>query len=285
MSGFVELKADDAVILKRLITKWCGIVIDHKGTVMLEFRMHPILKKYGCPDYKTLIRMALGMDPQLRDDLIDAVTTNETLWFRDPNLYDCLLNTILPGAITKARAEGRKGLRIWSAAASTGQESYSIAMLLHEIASRGQLSSVELANCSIHGTDISGGALRVARNATYDVISMGRGMLPGFEAKYFNKNGRSFTMRPDIRRMVKFEQRNLLDRFGSLGNFDIVLIRNVLIYFSPEVKKDILNRIGRNLQASGTLIVGSCEDASRFSKSFSVFRSGRTMYFEVNKAS
>ena len=285
MADFIELLPADADALTKMIADWCGIVIDDRGSVMLEFRMHPVLSKYKCSSFREFLTLAKRGDQRMRDDVIDAVTTNETLWFRDGHLYENLLESILPTAITKARAAGRSGIKIWSAAASTGQEGYSISMLLHEISRRGQLTHGELAACKIIGTDISKAALEVARRGSYDPISMGRGMWPGYEDKYFDKTARSATIKPDVAKMVEFQQRNLLDSFFGLNGFDVVLIRNVLIYFSPEVKTDILTRIGQTMNPEAMLVVGSCEDATRYSKDYATCRIGRTMYYEVKQAS
>lgn len=285
MAEFHELSPQHLEQLREIIAKWCGIIIDDSGSVMLEFRMHPLLEKYACAGFDEFLSLARGGRAEVRDDVIDAVTTNETLWFRDGHLYESLLEDVLPALVEEARSGHRKGLKIWSAAASTGQEAYSISMLLHELKRRGTLSQEELDGCRITGTDISPSALQIAKNGVYDAISMGRGMWPGYKERYFLDQGKSCRVKPEVQKLVKFERRNLMDPFFGLDDFDLVLIRNVLIYFSPEMKSGILARIRQTMRPAGTLIVGACEDASRYSGDFESRRIGKTLYFQSRLAS
>jgi chemotaxis protein methyltransferase CheR len=285
LAGFHELSAEHAEELKKLIVRWCGIVIDDKGAMMLEFRMHPLLDKYGCDGFEPFLQRARVGDAQIRDDVIDAVTTNETLWFRDSHLFENLLEEIMPALITRARTSHRKGLRIWSAASSTGQEAYSLSMLLHELVSRNQMTQGELSASSIFGTDISPAAIEIAGKGSYDPISMGRGMWPGYQDRFFVSSGRSAQVKPEVSRNVSFERRNLMDPMTGLRSFDLVMLRNVLIYFSPAAKSDILGRIRRVTNEDGVLVVGACEDASRYSREFATCQAGRTMYFQARRAS
>ena len=122
MAEFHELKPEQLSQLREIIAKWCGIIIDDSGSVMLEFRMHPLLEKYACAGFDEFLALARAGRAEVRDDVIDAVTTNETLWFRDGHLYESLLEEGLPSLIEDARKANRKGLRIWSAAASTDED-------------------------------------------------------------------------------------------------------------------------------------------------------------------
>ncbi len=285
MATFHELSPEHLKELCEIIAKWCGITIDDKGSVMLEFRMHPLLKKYACNGFGDFLKLARSGRTEIRDDVIDAVTTNETLWFRDGHLYESLHEEILPDLIQTARSEGRSGLKVWSAAASTGQEAYSISMLLHELVRKGQMKSAELAATKIIGTDISPAALQIAKKGVYDSISMGRGMWPGFKERYFTDSGKSCQVRPEVQAPVSFERRNLMDSFFGMGSFDIVFLRNVLIYFSPEMKSDILARVRQAMHPGGVLIVGACEDASRYSRDYESCRTGKVLYYQTRMAS
>lgn len=285
MPEFQELSLTQLDELREIIERWCGIIIDEKGAVMLEFRMYPLLEKFECGDFGEFLELVRGGRMEVRDHVIDAVTTNETLWFRDGVLYESLLEKILPTAFETARAAGRTGLKIWSGAASTGQEAYSLSMLVHELAREGKISAAELDRTRIVGTDISPAALLIANKGIYDAISMARGMWPEFESRYFCPTGKSSAVLPEVQRIVSFQRRNLMDSFFGLGPFDLVLLRNVLIYFSTEMKSGILARVQQTMNPKGILIVGACEDASRYSRDYESQRVGKTLYFQTKKAS
>jgi chemotaxis protein methyltransferase CheR len=189
----------------------------------------------------------------LKEVVIDAMTTNETLWFRDNHPFRILQEKLLPEFGDRKSAQS---LRIWSAACSTGQEPYSVAMIIEEFRRQrpGRLRDVK-----ITATDISKSVLEVARRGEYEMIAIGRGLSPERQKQFFTPamNG-SWQIRPQIKNMVEFRELNLLERY-MLGKFDIVMCRNVLIYFSAELKKDILTRIHATLNPGGYLILGASE--------------------------
>ncbi len=191
----------------------------------------------------------------LREAVVDAMTTNETLWFRDGHPFRILNERIFPEF---ARKPGVSSLRIWSAASSTGQEAYSISMTAEEFrrANPGQLRG----GLNIVGTDISHRVLEVARKAEYEILAIGRGLSKERLAAFFAEKGSGlWQVKPEIRRGVEFRPLNLLDSYAALGKFDIIFCRNVLIYFSAELKLDILTRMHAALKPGGFLLLGASE--------------------------
>jgi chemotaxis protein methyltransferase CheR len=189
----------------------------------------------------------------LKETVIDAMTTNETLWFRDNHPFRILQEKLLPEF---AERNSMQPLRIWSAACSTGQEPYSIAMIVEEFrrARPGKLRDVK-----ITATDISKSVLDVARKGEYEMLAIGRGLSPERQKQFFTPslNG-GWQIKPQIKSMVEFKELNLLERY-MLGKFDIVMCRNVLIYFSADLKKDILTRMHATLNPGGYLVLGASE--------------------------
>ena len=208
---------------------------------------------------KTLGELVQRMQAQprggLKEQVVDAMTTNETLWFRDTYPFEVMKTRVLPELI-----KGNPGqrLRIWSAASSSGQEPYSLSMMLDEFekTNLGQLK----AGVQIVATDLSGSMLNAAKSGEYDSLAMGRGLSQERLNRYFDARGPGrWALKPAIKNRVEFRALNLLDSYASLGKFDVVFCRNVLIYFSAEVKKDILTRIHATLKPGGYLFLGASE--------------------------
>lgn len=201
---------------------------------------------------------SLAARTSLREAVIDAMTTNETLWFRDGHPFRILDEILLPEFNARG---GAQPLRIWSAASSTGQEAYSISMLVDEFRRRhpGALRG----GVNIVGTDISARVLEVARLGEYEMLAIGRGLSQERLNTYFTPTGQGgWKIRPELTRGVEFRPLNLLDSYASLGKFDIVFCRNVLIYFSAELKRDIIGRLHATLRPGGYLILGASESLS-----------------------
>src|SRR5690606_11701847 len=191
----------------------------------------------------------------LREVVVDAMTTNETLWFRDVYPFDILKNRLIPEFVS---SQPGQRLRIWSAACSSGQEPYSLSMAIdeYERANPGQLRG----GAQIVASEISPSMLTAARTAQYDSLAIARGLSQERLSRYFDElaPGR-WSVKMPVRSRVEFRQLNLLDSYSVLGKFDIVFCRNVLIYFSAEVKKDILRRIHATLKPGGYLMLGASE--------------------------
>ncbi len=258
-----------------LVTKNSGIEIKPEKTYLLESRLKELARARGLRDVEDLYQEASRkLTPQLRDEIIDAMTTNETYFFRDQHPFEALRKVVIP-ELKKLRQK-EKNLKIWSAASSTGQEAYSIAMLIHEYFP--ELLSWRI---SILGTDISQEALKKAQQGAYSQIEVNRGLPVTFLVKYFKQNGARWVVNEKVRRLVTFRKMNLLDPFPpGFGPFDLVLCRYVLIYFSSDVKKKVLEKIAKVMKPKGYLFLGATENPLGLPKGFVRKVIGRTVCYQ-----
>ncbi|WP_297794591.1 protein-glutamate O-methyltransferase CheR [uncultured Marinobacter sp.] len=239
---------------KTFLQDACGILLGDNKQYLVKSRLRRILEEHQLTTLGELLnRLNRAGHSNLKEVVIDAMTTNETLWFRDNHPFRILQEKLLPEF---AERNSMQPLRIWSSACSTGQEPYSVAMIIEEFRRQrpGKLRDVKLT-----ATDISKSVLEVARRGEYEMIAIGRGLSPERQKQFFTPslNG-GWQIRPQIKSMVEFKELNLLERY-MFGKFDIVMCRNVLIYFSAELKKDILTRIHATLNPGGYLILGASE--------------------------
>lgn len=239
---------------KSFLQEACGILLGDNKQYLVKSRLRRILDENNLESLGALLeRLRRPGRANLRETVIDAMTTNETLWFRDNHPFRIFQEKLLPEFAERKPAQP---LRIWSAACSTGQEPYSVAMVVEEFrrARPGKLRDVKIV-----ATDISRSVLDVARQGEYEMLAIGRGLSPERQRQFFtpSENG-GWKIKPQIRSMVEFKELNLLDRY-LLGKFDIILCRNVLIYFSVDLKKDILTRMHAALNPGGYLILGASE--------------------------
>lgn len=242
----------------------CGIVLGDNKHYLVNSRLRTLLRDAGIGGLNELIvQLKNERNGALRNRIVDAMTTNETYWFRDAIPYAMLTDDLLP-ILTK---EGSR-VRIWSAASSTGQEPYSISMACDEYLTAKRRSSV----IEIIGTDISGSVLATAREGLYDELALSRGLSPERRARYFTQEKSKWRIQQKIKDRVKFQELNLIKNFSSLGKFDIVFCRYVLIYFSSELKVDIIERIATVLKPGGYLFLGGSE---AMGSSFDLFETVR----------
>lgn len=247
------MNAGDFDFLCEFLKKQSGLVLSADKVYLVESRLLPVAKRRGLnglPDLVSAVRS--GRDRQLLQDVTEAMTTNESFFFRDKTPFDNLKSEVLPKLI-EARNRGKR-LRIWSAAASTGQEPYTIAMILKEM-------SVQLSGWHIDviGTDISSEVLEKARAGMYSQFEVQRGLPIQLLVKYFKQIGEMWQIDSSIRAMVEYRTGNLLENFKTLGTFDIVFCRNVLIYFDQQTKKEVLERIADLMPDDGVLFLGAAE--------------------------
>jgi chemotaxis protein methyltransferase CheR len=268
---------DDFAFLRRLLKERSGLALSADKQYLVTTRLKPIIAAEGVGTLSELVaRMKAAQGGPIVEQVVDAMTTNESLFFRDRQPFDALVEGMLP-ALAPTRA-GRP-LRIWSAAASTGQEAYSIAMMLEEFAARFSGLQVEIV-----ATDISQAALKRARLGEYTEFEVGRGMPPSFLARYFRRNERHhYVILPKLRERVKFDARNLLEPFNGLGTFDIVFCRNVLIYFDRPTKTNVLERIARLMPADGFLVLGGPETTLGLTKAFARHPTWRNVYVRTGE--
>ncbi len=273
-----QLSATEFDLFRNYIEQNCGISLSSEKKYLIETRLAGLLVESGSQSFTEFYRK-LDASPgsRLRAQMIDAMTTNETLWFRDGSPWIALRDHIIPEL--EAKATGR--YRIWSAACSTGQEPYSMAMLIDHVSGMAG-RRIMPSQVGIVATDISSSALMVAQRGIYDRFSMNRGFTGEwgrFKTKYFNASGAVSTISPSIKSRVKFRQFNLQGSLASLGRFDVVFLRNVAIYFSEEFKRDLLNRIANILNPGGLLLLGSAETTHGYSDRFKTASLGRAIAY------
>ncbi len=251
-TGQVErLSRDNYRFLQRYVLDGSGIVIDSEKDYLFEARLMPLVRRENLRSLNDLCALikATAATP-IRQEILEAMTTNETLFFRDMAPFEALRNSILPEL--KAKCGPAKRLRLWSAAASSGQEAYSLAMLLLE-------GGFQNWNLQIAGTDIAESILERARTGRYSQLEVNRGLPVHYLIKYFTRHGLEWQLKDEIRRMVRFERLDLRRATAGPGPFDIVFCRNVLIYFDPTTKRQILAAIQSVLAPGGYLSLGAAE--------------------------
>ncbi|NLY59666.1 MAG: protein-glutamate O-methyltransferase CheR [Gammaproteobacteria bacterium] len=246
----------DFNLFRDYLERTCGIVLGDNKQYLVSSRLGRLLEQRGIKSLGELVRQVQQQPHSgLRELVVDAMTTNETLWFRDGYPFEVLKSRLIPEFI---RNQPGQRLRIWSAACSSGQEPYSLSMAVDEFerSNLGQLRS----GAQIVATEISASMLSAAKAASYDSLAMARGLSRERQDRYFDETAPGeWTVKAPIRSRVEFRQLNLLDSYSILGKFDIVFCRNVLIYFSADVKKDILRRIHATLKPGGYLMLGASE--------------------------
>ncbi len=248
------ISQEDYRAFQRFLEQASGILLGDNKEYLVASRLGTLMRERGFNGMQPLLAaLQQGVDRRLRVQVIDAMTTNETFWFRDISHYRLLTENILPAA--KA---GR--LRIWSAACSSGQEPYSLSMTIQDYQSRypGRFRS----EVEIVATDISSRILAEARKGEYCGMSVSRGLDGEQRRRYFEPRGDCLSVRPEIRKRVSFRELNLSGSYALLGRFDVIFCRNVLIYFSAKLKGDILNRMAQALNPGGYLFLGSTESLS-----------------------
>ena len=238
------------------LEKTCGILLGNNKQYLVSSRLNKLMEQQGLKTLGDLVRKIQAQPRSgLREQVVDAMTTNETLWFRDTYPFEVMKNRVLPELLKSAVGQR---LRIWSAACSSGQEPYSLSMTIDEY-ERNSPSQPKPA-VQIVATELSGAMLAASKAAEYDSLAIARGLSSDRLQRYFDaKTPGRWVVKPGIRSRVEFRVQNLLDSYAVLGKFDVVFCRNVLIYFSADVKKDILKRIDATLKPGGYLFLGASE--------------------------
>lgn len=255
----------------------CGIYLDDSKDYLIESRLSSLVKQYECQDYKQLTDKA-RTTPELKTDVIDAITTNETLWFRDAAPFEALRHKIIPELIdAKSGSMFPKKFRIWSAACSTGQEAYSIAMAFADV-----VPDFENWDLEILGTDISPSAVEKAKRGIYTNLEISRGLEQRYQGSYFLQNGGDWQINEVLRKVCKFEQRNLLEPWSHKNEFDIIFCRNVAIYFTPEDRKQLFLRMKDALVPGGWFFTGSGESLMDLGENWRPFQHCRATCYQPN---
>ena len=260
----------DYEFMRKLFKERSGLDLSSDKQYLVESRLIPLARKRGLPGIDELVQKIKGGSDGLTTEVVEAMTTNETFFFRDKIPFDHLRETILP-ALVQARA-GRRSLRIWSAASSTGQEPYSIAMCVKEFA------ALEGWRVEIVATDLSQGVLEKSRAGIFSQFEVQRGLPIQMLVKYFTQVGDLWQLNADIRGMVQHRQLNLLQDFSHLGIFDVIFCRNVLIYFDQDTKVGIFDRLSKVIEPDGVLALGAAESIVGISDAFKPYPERRGLY-------
>ncbi|GAB4377108.1 MAG: chemotaxis protein CheR [Kiloniellaceae bacterium] len=266
------MNVNDFEFIAQLLYQRSGLVITQEKAYLLESRLNPVARRWDLDGIDALIgALRSKKDEKLMVDVTEAMTTNESFFFRDNRPFDQFKEIVLPHML-EARA-ARKQIRIWSAACSSGQEPYTLAMILKEEAARLAGWRIEIV-----ATDLSTEILNKAKEGLYSQFEVQRGLPITLLMKYFTQEGEKWRISEEIRRMVTYKPFNLLDNPSALGNFDVVFCRNVLIYFDQQTKGKVLSRIAQIMPADGYLYLGGAETVLGISDSFEVVPGQRGVY-------
>ncbi len=270
--------SESLTYLRDLIYRRSAIVLDADKQYLFDSRLSPLAREAGFASIDELVTgMRKDSGAALTRRVVEAMTTNETLFFRDVHPFEALKAKLVPELLRSRSAE--RSLRIWCAAASTGQEPYSIAMTLRE-------HFPELANWDVKivATDLNAAVLDRAREAKYRQLEVNRGLPAPFLLKYFERQTAEWQLNANIRSMVSFRELNLLDSWTNLGPQDIVFMRNVLIYFDIDTKRRLLGRLRQTLQPEGFLVLGGAETTTNLDDGYAPVRIGKGVYFQSKSA-
>ena len=253
-----SISEKEFLLFRDYIIKNSGIVIPPEKSYLIETRLAHLMADSGKDSFGEFYDYVISnADPSIQQKIINAMTTNETLWFRDGAPWKVIEEILLPKLVNELMSGRKTRVRIWSAAASTGQEVYSTVMCVENYLNRHNIKSISLSNFDFYATDISSRVLDIAKKGRYDSISIMRGLSDYYRTKYFTKNGSAWDIDPKIRSAVSFSKFNLQNNYDALGTFDIIFCRYVLIYFSDGQKKDILKKMHGSLTENGVLFTGN----------------------------
>ena len=253
------MKPDEMEFLAGVVRARSGLVLSADKSYLVESRLAPVARKEDFPSIEALVQaLRTKKDERLMWAVTDALTTNETFFFRDKTPFDQFQEEVLP-----ALSPTRSSLKVWCAACSTGQEPYSLAMLMEEL--RGKYGPLKLDICA---SDISDRVLEKAKAGLYTQFEVQRGLPITHLVKYFDKADEAWRVKAHLRELIRWRQFNLLEDMKPLGRFDVVFCRNVLIYFDPDTKRQVLERIAENMADDGFLFLGAAETVLGLTEAF-----------------
>ncbi len=280
LGRMLKITTAETKLFSQYIKDISGIHLDESKKYLLETRLNAIAEEFRCSNYHELYNKSKSEPAKLIEKkIIDAISTNETLFFRDNSPFELLRHKILPELVDKRSQKNpriKTPLRIWSAACSTGQEIYSVAIVMQEL-----LGDLSRYSVKLLGTDISDAAIAQASAGRYNKFEIERGLAKDKLNRYFSPAGGSWKIKDEIRAMANFRKINLMQPFTGMGKFDIILCRNVAIYFTPEDRKKLFNKLAQNLEPDGYLIIGSTESLTGISPRFIPKRHMRSIFYEL----
>ncbi len=259
----MAVSESDFLFISNLLYERLGIRLEKEKGYLVESRLAKVAERAGVGDLGRLVLLLKTKHPpeEVINDTLEAMTTNETFFFRDTAPFEALKEKVLPVLIAKKKSE--KAIHIWSAACSTGQEAYSIALTLREA-----FPHLSDWNIRITGTDVAGKVVAKAKEGVFNQSEINRGISPPMLAKYFTRSDENWKLRDEIRNMVQFRTMNLKNDWPSMARMDIIFLRNVLIYMDNESRKTIFGRAHRLLQSHGFLFLGAAETTFNISDLF-----------------
>jgi chemotaxis protein methyltransferase CheR len=273
----IRLRPEEQAAVSHYIHVLCGVTLDSSKGYLIEGRLGRLVEEAGCSNFAQFLSKARNETGRnLERRIIDAITTNETLFFRDNAPFDLLRHKIVPEVLDRRRGGIGTPLRIWSAACSTGQELYSIAIVLKEL-----LSDPDRFGVRLVGTDISDDAVARASKGLYGALEVSRGLPDEMRARYFVQRGDNWQVRDEIRALASFKRLNLLQDFSALGRFDIIFCRNVAIYFNEADRRALFGRLERALEPEGYLIIGAMESLNVVSPQFESKRHLHSVFYQL----
>lgn len=279
----LQLNSQEFKLLRNFIEKQSGIMLGDNKAYLIENRLSGLAKKYGCPTFGEFYLKVKNApeERELRRLVMDAITTSETSWFRDQHPFRILRKRIFPEFLQEIRKGGHKEINIWSAACSTGQEPYSIAIAALDFYRTAGGEPVCREQVKILATDISHSSLSAATSGSYTNVPIGRGLSQEHLERYFQKEDKSWVIKDNVRSMVTFRQFNLREPLRRLGPFDIVFLRNVTIYFSEPFKRVLFDKIASIISPGGYLFLGTGETVSSYSTAFDVLEDNGAIFYRV----
>ena len=273
----IRLQPEEHLSLAQYVHSLCAITLDESKGYLIESRLASLVQESGCGSYSGLLRQAKS-DPSrtLERRIVDAITTNETFFFRDTAPFELLRHKIIPELIDRRARSSTGRIRIWSAACSTGQELYSIAILLKEL-----LGDPDRYGVCLLGTDISDDAVARASRGRFSPVEISRGLSEAQRTRYFAPVAGGWQIRDEIRAMASFKKLNLMADFSALGRFDVIFCRNVAIYFNERDRISLFGRIERALEPDGYLVIGAMESLNGICPQFESKRHLRSAFYQV----
>ena len=282
LNSKVTISLEDFVHFRDYIAQEYGMMLQDEGISVVGSKLTRLMLEINCTNLKDFISRAKN-DPtgKLKNDIIDIITSVETEWFRDTKPWILFRERILPVYIDDLRNKRKENIVIWSAGASTGQEPYSIAMMIDETIKKEP--KIQKKQFFILATDTSPSSIYIASSGRYSDKNMSEGMLPGYIEKYFKKTDNIYEIKPDIKKMVHFMQLDLQDSFISLPTFDVIFCRNVVTYLSEKWRKTLYNKLLQKLDKNGYLFIGKDESLTDYSNKFDRFEFQQYSYFKPKK--
>ena len=274
----IKLQPDELPAMADYIYSLCAVSLDRTKGYLIESRLSHLVETLGCRSFRDLMARAKAeTDGAIKRQIIGGITTNETLFFRDTAPFDLLRFKLIPQMVDRRKDSGGNApIRIWSAACSTGQEIYSVAMVLKEVLGDPYRYGVRLL-----GTDVSDEAVAKASKGIFTPVEISRGLPDTLRSKYFRQVSGGWQISDELRALVSFKKRNLMADFGELGRFDVIFCRNVAIYFNERDKTALFERLGRALERNGVLLVGAMESLTGICPQLESKRHERAVYYQV----